>query len=757
MPEVGCVELEMIGEWGRNAAVLEIHTLPQTPGKLWDERGNPGADQSLESVQLSEGREYRYIFRLRDGVPTPVTTDRQEVFVPDDAEGCSGRLRPGLFTGALPVSVFAGGKTLGSARLEVRAYKLDYLRDYRWMLRDIADIASELAMDRFAASEMRFRPNPKGDAETLYQQFAFLRETLLDERFLAAIQNVLSQPYVSWREEDRVIRPGQGWSGGSSAVRQLAKRGPRLYAAGLGGKLGELGVPARLITRRAEPATDNVPNQFVKFALTRWLDLVRNIEERLGGSESAPVQRGRRETRLVREHLEGLLADGLFREVGPLTHFPGDNQVLQKREGYRDVLRLYAVVETAAQIAWSGGDEVYAAGQKNVASLYEYWAFIQLAQAVAFVCGRSFSWANLVAVGDGGLTLDLRRGKTSHLGGTVARMGRRLGIDLYFNRTFGRHDGNDASWTRAMRPDCSLRLRILEDSLHLGAVWLHFDAKYRVQSFKDVLDNSPNTSAEGESAQTLDASKRQQSKRDDLLKMHAYRDAIRQSVGAYTLYPGTEDDVISEYFELLPGLGAFALRPSETGTTPGRVTLQGFISEVVDHLCSQATQHERGRFWEQRVREDGRHHIRRPAAAFLTSPPIDTNVVLGYVRSEAHWHWIRSNRIYNIRADHRSGSVGLESKALSAQLAVLYSSDSGRIEIWTVKDSPSIMTKETLLHHGYPFPGGELYFCLSLGECVGTEQEGYVDMDRIVALRGRTATTAFGAPISTTWGRLIEV
>ena len=48
--------------------------------------------------------------------------------------------------------------------------------------------------------------------------------------------------------------------------------------------------------------------------------------------------------------------------------------------------------------------------------------------------------------------------------------------------------------------------------------------------------------------------------------MHAYRDAIRRSAGAYVIYPGDEERTpFMEHHEVLPGLGAFPLRPGATG------------------------------------------------------------------------------------------------------------------------------------------------------------------------------------------------
>src|SRR5204862_239446 len=99
--------------------------------------------------------------------------------------------------------------------------------------------------------------------------------------------------------------------------------------------------------------------------------------------------------------------------------------------------------------------------------------------------------------------------------------------------------------------------------------------------------------------------------RADLLKMHAYRDAIRRSAGAYVLYPGGDAEAnrepFKEYHELLPGLGAFILRPAEHGEPTGAPVLRGFISQVLDHVAMRLTQHERGRYWLEDVYGRGPH------------------------------------------------------------------------------------------------------------------------------------------------------
>jgi len=450
------------------------------------------------------------------------------------------------------------------------------------------------------------------------------------------------------------------------------------------------------------------------------------------------------------------LAEGFLQDVGELSHFPGGNQVLQKREGYRDVFRLYALCEVASQLAWSGGEDVYGAGQRDVASLYEYWVFLQLAELTAEICGSSFDWTALFSATADGMGLDLKRGRAARVGGFVERYGRKLKLELHFNRTFSRFSGTESSWTRPMRPDCSLKVEWLDDSAAKPEpVWVHFDAKYRVDAITDIMAPATDETTAIAAADKEDEEETQgRAKRDDLLKMHAYRDAIRRSAGAYVVYPGTIPDILPEYQELLPGLGAFPLKPSETGTAAGTSTIHKFVLDILDHFATQSSQHERGRFWERESYGASTHVENRSprSVGFLSMPPADTRVLLGFVRDEAHFAWIRRERRYNLRADMRTGAVGISSQALSADYAVLYSPARDLAEIWTIAGEPEIWTRTQMLGRAYSKPRGETYLCLPLGEELSKVLKVTLSLDHVLNVRHHLAPTAnWGTPICVCW------
>ena len=72
-------------------------------------------------------------------------------------------------------------------------------------------------------------------------------------------------------------------------------------------------------------------------------------------------------------------------------------------------------------------------------------------------------------------------------------------------------------------------------------VHVHFDAKYRVERLRDLLGDSKDDEDFEKGAAPKDEVPTV-AKYSDLMKMHAYRDAVRRTAGAYVLYPGKPDD-----------------------------------------------------------------------------------------------------------------------------------------------------------------------------------------------------------------------
>ncbi len=757
MASVPLVKLGIVGEDGHARGTLEIRLLPGASAgagipPLVDAREDPDRDPDLEPVQLLEGREYLFAIEI-PGESGPITTDKPEFFARDTERGDRGRLRTGLYTGTVRLRITQGGASVGTVAFDVRSSKLDYLLSYRWMLRDIAATAAELVMDRFTPSEQSFAVDDTRDANTLYQRFAFLRSLIEGEAFQASMHQILTRPYVAWEEVDHVAAPAGGIRGSSALARSLAGPGPRVPWPGAARSRAMRTLPGAIATTRSEISVDNAPNRFVRFALERWREIIAEIGAALDSARSSSsVERGLREVAALVAQLDALLASELFREVNELTHFPAGNQVLQNRDGYRYILSAYVQSALSSRLSWPGMEDIYAAGQRNVARLYEYWVYLQLGQIVARLCNRSFDIGHMIEPSEDGLVLRLRTGERRVLSGTVERLGRTIRLELWFNRSFGpsgsKESARDGSWTRQMRPDCSLMASLTPEAGQLEPIWVHFDAKYRIDTILDVFgpEVKKDEEAGGERTDWL---------REDLLKMHAYKDAIRRSVGAYVVYPGASGgDPFREYHELLPGLGAFALRPTATGDADGTPAIVKFIDDVLSHVGLQVTQHERARYWLEQAYAGTPSDTRVAAVPFLDRPPADALVLLGYARSAKHRGWIARERLYIMRADpHRSGAVGVDARELSAQILIVYGKTAdNQADLYRIVGMPGVMTAAQLVQRGYPRPRGEHYFCLFLEAIPGSSTPLWLDGEVVRrAHRRATHRRVVGVPATVSW------
>lgn len=738
-------------ESGEQLGWLTIARLPSRSDSLTQEDG-------LGPPVLAEGGDYRFEFDLEPAEGEVLVEPATELFSFDDASRRRGRIRPGQFVGRIRVRVAhpATGRS-GYADIAVRPTKLEAETEYRQMLRDIEDVATEALLQGFAPATLNLASDAAASPDLLYQQFALLHAKLMSREFEDAMALILANPHRAWIDDREQQHPGRPLRAGGQLNRALARSGPRIKTYG---RLAVGSVPRVVERSRTESTLDSIPNRFVLYALSRWRSIAQRLADALGplGTEAGPVRRGRDATQEVLARLDRYLGHPLFREIAQLRMFPMANQVLLKQAGYRDLFRTFALGEVGSRLALDlDVDDIFAASQRNIATLYEYWAFLQLANAVGAVCGCQKSPEALQLAADG-LSIAFRQGAASGLSWQVERAGRDIDVTLFFNRTFLTSASylSEASWSRAMRPDCSVHIQPRSRTPTLAGegdldVWLHFDAKYRVEYLREQFDSSEalteDAAAVAESIERLS-----RSRREDLLKMHAYRDAIRRTAGAYVLFPGTENvPPFREYQELLPGLGAFSLRPADSPTGSGRTAIEAFLSDVIEHATDRATQHERERFWRAQVRrtpESGVHGTDELPEMAL--PPRDALVLCGYVRSLEHRQWIETSGLYNVRADGRRGALSADSSELRGEWLLLYGAKAS-VSLWRRIGGWFVQTRDDLLELGYPQPRGAAYLCCA----VNPEEEAplwVADLD-IGALRPAGLPT--GHPFALSWAALL--
>lgn len=672
------------------------------------------AESGDATCQLLEGTEYEYRFE-----------DNKLCFVNDSPmlkpsldESHRGRIITGNHVGTLHLKVVDGlDEIIGCIDFEVRSKKMDYKSDYQKMMADITAYYTELVMLSSSPVTQRFMPDANESSRTLYQKFAFVKSIIESEEFDDALHEILYNPVRNWAETT-IEKPICATRRiGQSAMRQIASAGNRMRLSK--GVLIDGGldtVPRTIQVVSKKDTIDTAENRFVKYVLTTFHDFCRGIQDLQHAAENAKLMS---EARVCCRRLESILSNNFFREIHNPQFIALNSPVLQKREGYREVLQAWTIFDLAAKLTWKGGDNVYSAGKRNVAALYEYWLFFKLLELVSEKFELSpKDKSSLVHLDKDGIDLNLKQGRMIMVGGTYKSPSRNLHIRFFYNRTFGHNSAHDkrGSWTTTMRPDYTLSIwtgDITEDKAEEQntIVHIHFDAKYRLDNILLLEDydykNTDRDEYDEELTESLNEEKRQEQigvyKRADLLKMHAYNDAIRRTGGSYVLYPGTKEKNLKGFHEIIPGLGAFPVSPNTF--EEDAVAIKQFIDDLIMHFMNRISQREAKAYYDYEIHQN-------PPATVVCEPmpepygerrhliPTKTNVLIGYCKDKDHMDWVLLNKCYNTRTGTNTGSLRLSKEITTAQYLLLHcKSDKVQLMLQLDGKGARVMSKEELQSH----------------------------------------------------------
>jgi len=297
--------------------------------------------------------------------------------------------------------------------------------------------------------------------------------------------------------------------------------------------------PERIRQRLPIETIDTPENRFVLNVAWRFLAALDALTRAAWYGDRISEQ-NRWLFEFVRSELTTFVQDRQFQDVGQLERIPAASRVLQRRDGYREVTHPWFSFQRARQPLFDRLQ--HAIDIRDVATLYEYWVFFELAAQIGAALGVA-----------GQLVAKPRAVSDSLHGVTHGTCYRYDGFgELFYNRQEQGYSGI------ALRPDY---LWVPKDGRAVA-----FDAKFRMNY--GVLETN-----DDDIAQTIYTAKE-----DDLVKMHAYRDAIDVRA-AVILYPGSPScfrrsdktripitiaDILND--ESLTGVGEIAMSPMMTET-----------------------------------------------------------------------------------------------------------------------------------------------------------------------------------------------
>ena len=384
----------------------------------------------------------------------------------------SGDFRFTIYLGAAWIELRNRGKPFGQRlRFEVITEKIDYAQEYRAMVESIGKHCSQLILDWGVPTAVNIASDPSKPVQTLLEQFLFLRHVLGPERLDLYLETLSRRPHSALHRE-RVWQPA-AFASPAAFARDPLRFGRRWDEAASGEGMIAGFVAQEILTERKYDSFDTPPNRFVKFALQTFRGICEDvIHATIRNPDTGRIlvlnqERGAawQEAMQMRDALDAFLAASLFAEIGTLRRIPFESQALQKREGYREILHAWLMLEVAAQIDWPGRNDAYDGTNRDVATLYEFWLYfilIDLFQKqlgmtwlrdeastesgpVPFCCKRA----------DGGMRINLKRGVESFCRFRWQHDGQSLLVHFFYNRQFREQPAilEDGSYSKSFRPD----------------------------------------------------------------------------------------------------------------------------------------------------------------------------------------------------------------------------------------------------------------------------------------------------------------
>ncbi|WP_272424511.1 DUF2357 domain-containing protein [Polyangium jinanense] len=444
--------------------------------------------------------------------------------------------------GTLYFQNYVGLAEMGGLRFRVQHAKLTETAFSRMLDGVVADVA-DLAFDYGSPTALPFaRDDLAASADVRYHALAYLRHIMRrvdrGDGLLGHFLQIARVPHRCMEAEPKWSPVARASSLGPSGLLGVASHPERLVPIPAGSSLSRTGLgrrlpgstfPAEVLVSARMESFDTHENRLVLHVLQFASELVRAFE----GRETMNPDL-RTDVRVMREELDWMLSFDFLREVGPLQMVPLQSSVLQRREGYREFLGHFLRLSLSSALAEDRHRWQALLDLKDGALLYELWCFFEVKRVLDVLLGKPGS-ANLAVTEE-----ERRRVPWS------AKLRYQDGqVELVYNPSYRRRSG---SYSVTLRPDIVVRVERSS-----GWEALIFDAKLKFEG--DRLDE-----LEDQDPSDWDRTVA----REDLYKMHTYRDAIREAVGAFVLYPGSRTVTYAEGKDIpiWGGIGALPLDPS---------------------------------------------------------------------------------------------------------------------------------------------------------------------------------------------------
>jgi len=418
--------------------------------------------------QLFEGHYYEYEFIGTNSNKYRLESHAHNIIIPSKRSCSRGRLSPNFYVGRLQVFI-VNDETNNKYPIsfEVLATKFNKLEDksyrenYRQMLEDITDKCTDLIMQINTPISQSVSIDYSTDNRTLYQRFCFVKSFLDTSDFEEAVLRIIANPSTTWRKQETPIKVSQVKRIDRLTSKQLIQSSKRIEFSSTNPlkQLGINSIPSHIQSNTRIESLDTHENRFIKHVLQIFLNFIESCQTIF--AKIKLLNSAENESKLLFKKITSYLSHPFFNQVSEANILKLNSPLLQKRSGYREVLNRWLQFSLASKLVWAGGEDVYASGKRDIATLYEYWLFFQLYDLIVkkfrLYDDKFRNLSHLFELDEYGISLKLKSGKELTIQGKTDFESRNLSVRFSYNRTFkGENkytDEKPGSMSTSLRPD----------------------------------------------------------------------------------------------------------------------------------------------------------------------------------------------------------------------------------------------------------------------------------------------------------------
>lgn len=387
-----------------------------------------------------------------------------------------------------------------SSIIEVQSKKIDYTTAYNRLLKKVSELGIDLTTraGSYFESPSRLSVDLQNDDAVLTSKLSYIRSIILTGD-LEVLYNAFFRRPLSRMSSDS--RKTYSWESGDididSYISGLTDSSFRMSDGSI--------VPLEVDSIHFEDSVDTVENQFLKFLIEYIIDF---LSEAYGFIETRRKSPLAAELKECLNRCELILSAPLFKDISKLSYFPNKSNVLQQKYPYRDLFSLYWFLSQKLEVSDSIIQNSLKTPQKDLPTLYEYWCFLSMIDLL----NSKYSPIDVISQGLVKYNSETLSYVINPSDCTLSyQIDAEKELKLFFNKTYSVKNFvfNGRSYSHLLNPDISLEY--YKNGILIAII--HFDSKYRLENMQTF-------------------------KEEDLNKMHAYKDGIIATIGAYVLYPG---------------------------------------------------------------------------------------------------------------------------------------------------------------------------------------------------------------------------